>query len=163
MVDANRPAMAFSANVAPELLTPPVNALRMSLHPKGMAPQIVNLAEWRTVILRRLAHEIDVTRDPVLVDLHRELMSYGAQLKTKGVNTEADDSIGGSVPLLVPMQLRTPHGVLSFWSTTTVFGSAMDTTIAELAIETFLPADEQTRFALQAMAAATPAATPLSS
>jgi MmyB-like transcription regulator ligand binding domain len=157
MVDANRPALAFSAGVSPALLTSPINVLRMSLHPDGMSKQIVNLTAWRAIVLRRLAHEINVTKDPALVELHRELTSYGAHLKgdsIRGTGPEAIASTGearDAMPILVPMQLRTPIGELSFWSTTTVFGSAVDATVAELAIESFLPADEKTRLALVAL------------
>jgi transcriptional regulator with XRE-family HTH domain len=151
MIDGNRSARALWSGVAPELLTPPVNALRMSLHPGGMSKHILNLKTWRAIVLRRLAREIEVTRDPVLVELHRELSSYGAYLKPGGLNG-ADEDAGDALPILVPMRLRTPLGELSFWSTTTVFGTAVDTTASELAIESFLPADEATRRALEIMA-----------
>jgi transcriptional regulator with XRE-family HTH domain len=149
MVDSNGPALAFTSGVSPELLKPPVNVLRMSLHPAGMSRQIVNLSEWRAIVLRRLAHEIDVTNDPVLVDLHRELVGYAAHTRSK-TQRLAYPPTNEVLPVLVPMRLQTPSGELSFWSTTTVFGSAMDTTLSELAIETFLPADEATRRALMA-------------
>jgi transcriptional regulator with XRE-family HTH domain len=154
MIDSNGPAMAFASGVAPELLTPPVNVLRMSLHPLGLSKQIINLTEWREIVLRRLAHEIDVTNDPALVELHRELTSYTTPEGAKARDV-ASQSDGGALPVLVPMQLRTPAGDLSFWSATTVFGSAMDTTVSELAIESFLPANEATRQALISLARAT--------
>jgi transcriptional regulator with XRE-family HTH domain len=154
MIDSNGPAMAFATGVAPELLTPPVNVLRMSLHPLGMSKQIVNLTEWRTIVLRRLAHEIDVTNDPVLVDLHRELTTYAASKSSKAQRA-ADVPGSDALPVLVPMRLRTAAGELSFWSTTTVFGSAIDATVSELAIESFLPANEMTRNALISLSAQT--------
>lgn len=153
LVDANRPAQQLMAGVAPALLQGVVNVLRISLHPQGLAPQIANLAEWRAYVLRRLAHEIDRTKDPVLVELRNELSGYEANLKDSqrvGVKEEA----GGELPIVVPLRLRTPVGELSFLSATTVFGSALNVAVAELAIETFLPADAATREALRHMAKA---------
>lgn len=128
---------------APFLLEPPLNVLRLSLHPEGLAPRIVNLGEWRAHLLHRLLHQADTTGDPVLHALHQELSGYPGP-------PHADAPSSGMHSFAVPMQLRTPLGVLSFISTTTVFGTPMDVTLAELAIETFLPADEDTANLLQA-------------
>ncbi len=151
LVDANRPAQQLLAGVAPSLLQGAVNVLRISLHPQGLAPRIANFDEWRAYVLRRLAHDIDRTKDPVLVELRNELSGYEANLKDSqraGLKEEA----GGELPILVPLRLRTPAGELSFLSATTVFGSALNVAVAELAIETFLPANAATREALQRMA-----------
>lgn len=153
LVDANGPAQQLMAGVAPSLLQGAVNVLRVSLHPQGLAPQIANLAEWRSYVLRRLAHDIDRTKDPVLVELRNELAGYEANLKDSQ-RAGVKDASGGELPIVVPLRLRTPLGELSFLSATTVFGSALNVAAAELAIETFLPADAATREALQRMAKA---------
>jgi transcriptional regulator with XRE-family HTH domain len=137
VLHANTAAKALLAAASDKtlLLTPPVNVLRLSLHPLGLAPMIDNLAEWRDHLLHRLGRQIAATGDKVLVDLHAELLTYGvSQRRTK------DDTIS----VFVPLRLRTPQGMLSFVSTTTVFGTPRDILLSELAIEAFFPADEQT-------------------
>lgn len=145
---ANRMASALMAGVDPELLTPPANVLRISLHPKGIAPQIANLAEWRAHLLTRLRRQIDSTGDAVLAALLEELSSYPAPKAGHGRNDPQ--------AIAVPMQLRTPAGVLSFFSTITVFGTPVDITLSEIAIEAFFPADDATGEALRALAASLP-------
>jgi transcriptional regulator with XRE-family HTH domain len=126
--------------VAPELLQPPVNALRVSLHPDGIAPRVVNLAEWRTHLLFRLRKQIEATDDPTLRALHREVLSYSYE---KGrLEKEHEPNLSQSV--LVPLKMDTSLGRLSFFSTTTVFGSPAEVTLSELAIELFFPADAET-------------------
>jgi transcriptional regulator with XRE-family HTH domain len=120
--------------IAPELLEPPVNVLRLSLHPDGLAPRIANLAEWRAHLLFRLRRQVELTGDSTLAALLREASAYPAP--------PAPEVPEHSV--LVPFRIRTPAGVLSFFSTTTVFGSPVDVTLAELAIESFFPADAAT-------------------
>jgi len=129
------------------MLAPPVNVLRLSLHPDGLAPRIANLAEWRAHLLARLHRQIDVSGDPVLGDLLRELSGYP---KPAAAKRPADD-MGGVV---VPFRLVADAGVLSFISTTTVFGTPVDITLSELALETFFPADAATAEALRRMAEA---------
>jgi transcriptional regulator with XRE-family HTH domain len=136
MVDANSGVSVLIAGIDPALVTPPVNALRLSLHPDGMAGRIRNLAEWRGHIFARLARQAEVTGSRDLADLLEELRSYP----------------GGEVELAVPepdqavVPLRIDHdgNELSFLSVTTVFGTPMNVTVAELAIESFFPADEDT-------------------
>jgi hypothetical protein len=123
-----------------------VNVLRLSLHPDGLAPRIVNLAEWRAHLLVRLAHQVEVTADRVLVDLLKELRDYPAPSASP---TAAAPSEGG---VLVPLQLATPLGTLSLISTTTVFGTPVEVTLAELALETFFPADAASAALLRALA-----------
>jgi transcriptional regulator with XRE-family HTH domain len=135
--------------VDPTLLVPPVNALRVSLHPDGLAPHIENLPQWRAHLLERLRRDAELTADPVLADLLTELRGYPAYGASRGDEASPDDA---TLPVIVPLRLRTPAGTLSFVSTTTVFGTAVDATAAELAIESFLPADSATAAALQAMA-----------
>jgi len=128
--------------VAEELMKPPVNALRLSLHPRGVAPRIENLAEWRAHLLARLRKQIELTADPVLKDLMQELSGY---FRPESRAPEA----GLEHAVLVPLRIRTSLGVLSFMSTTTVFGTPVDVTLAELAIEMFFPADRATAEAVR--------------
>lgn len=134
MLAANRTVATLLAGVEPSLLQPPVNVLRLTLHPGGLAPRIANLAEWRSHLLARLGHQVEVSADPVLACLLDELVSYEAPEES---GAEATDY--GSVA--VPFQLTTDLGVLSFLSTTTVFGTPVDITLSELALESFFPAD----------------------
>ena len=141
MVAANAGVAPMLAGVAPHLLAPPVNVLRLSLHPEGLAPRIVNLAEWRAHLFHRLEAQIAASADPGLIELLAELRAY------PGGVAHAPDAHGGvAVPLVIDAgPLR-----LSFLSTTTMFGTPIDITLSELAIETFLPADEATAAALLA-------------
>lgn len=143
LVMQNRVVPLLLDAVAPALLEPPVNVLRLSLHPDGLAPNIVNLAEWKSHLLDRLKGQIAASGDPVLERLLDELKSYPAPARTGPVE---------ATPLLVPMTLRSPAGSLSFFSTTTVFGTPTEVTLSEIAIESFFPADGETAKALQAMA-----------
>lgn len=145
MVSHNRPVLLLMQDIAPELLQPPLNVLRLSLHPKGLASKIVNLAAWRTHLFERLRHQIQVSADPVLAALLEELQRY-----------PGDDPGGHHEPIdanavAVPLQMRTAAGVLSFISTITVFGTPVDITLSELAVETFFPADAATAQALRHM------------
>jgi transcriptional regulator with XRE-family HTH domain len=139
MVAANRAIAPLIGAVDPVLLQPPVNVLRLGLHPSGLAPRTVNLAEWRAHLLDRLRQQIDVSGDKVLVDLLAELRSYPAP---EGTAPPAADRDFASVA--VPFRLSTDAGVLSFFSTTTVFGTPVDITLSELALECFFPADRGT-------------------
>jgi transcriptional regulator with XRE-family HTH domain len=131
-----------------ELLRPPVNVLRLSLHPGGLAPSIANLGEWRAHLLARLRQQVRATADPALADLLSELLGYPA---SSGPARKGDPS-EGEPGIVVPMQLRLGDTVLSLISTTTVFGTPVDVTLSELALETFFPADAATADALHAMA-----------
>jgi transcriptional regulator with XRE-family HTH domain len=142
-VDRGWTILAANAAVAPllalvadeDLLAPPSNALRLSLHPRGLAPHILNLAEWRTHLLERLRHQIAATGDERLSALLRELQGY------PGPDLEEPTDYGG---VLVPLRLAGPAGPLAFLSTTTVFGTPLDVTLSEIAVEAFFPADEAT-------------------
>ena len=114
-----------------------------TLHPAGMAPRIANLAEWRAHIFERLRHQIEVSADPVLEALLAELRGYP---EGEGAREPANDLSGVAAPLRV----RSGGAVLSFLSTTTVFGTPVDVTLSELALETFFPADAETAAALRA-------------
>jgi len=144
LVSANRPAMAILTDgVAAELLAPPVNALRVSLHPGGLAPRIANLEEWSAHLLHRLHRQHLATADPELAQLYDELRRY------PGVVDQAEAEHDAAAMLFVPLVLRVPEGPdLHFFSTLATFGTAVDITVAELAIESFFPADEPTAQAL---------------
>lgn len=150
MVSANAAAQRLLGGVDAALLTPPVNVLRLSLHPNGMAPRIANLAEWRAHLLERLRRQVEVSADLMLGQLLCELRALPAP---RGV-PPAHGTGHGTAGVVVPMQLRMPSGLLSLFSTTTVFGTPIDITLSELAVEAFYPADAATAEALRALAAA---------
>jgi transcriptional regulator with XRE-family HTH domain len=144
LVSANGAALhILSEGVAPHLLEPPVNTLRVSLHPDGLAGRIGNLAEYSGHLLARLQRQADLSGDRDVLALHEELAAY------PGVS---DGSAAPSEPaarLFVPLQLWQADGrLLTFFSTLATFGTAIDITVAELAIESFFPADRQTEEAL---------------
>jgi transcriptional regulator with XRE-family HTH domain len=143
MLAHNRPVLLLMEGIAPELLQPPLNVLRLSLHPQGLAPKIVNLAAWRSHLFERLRHQIAVSADPVLAALLEELQGYPAP-----ADENAHEVIDTNA-VAVPLQMRTAMGVLSFISTITVFGTPVDITLSELAVETFFPADAATAQALR--------------
>ncbi len=123
------------------LLQAPVNVLRLGLHPRGLAPRIANLPEWRLHLLDRLRRQIAATRDEALGGLLQELSAYPVGDDTPPANAPAPTEHGG---VLVPLRLRTDAGLLSLLSTTTVFGTPRDVFLSELAIEAFFPADAET-------------------
>jgi transcriptional regulator with XRE-family HTH domain len=144
---SNRAVMPLLAGVDASLLEPPVNVLRLSLVPHGLAPRIVNFPEWRAHLLARLRHEADLTADAHLLALLEELGSAGAPPRRTGRSVPVPPSNAGQ-QLAVPLILETALGRLRFISTTMVFGSAVDVTLSELAIESFFPADAETAAAL---------------
>lgn len=137
------------AGACAELLTPPVNVLRLSLHPDGIAPKIVNLAQWRNHLLQRLQQQIASTGDAQLEALHDELAAYPGP--PTGADASASPSDHELSNVAMPFRFRTDAGVLSFISTTTVFGTPVDVTLQELAVESFFPADAATAAALTAL------------
>jgi transcriptional regulator with XRE-family HTH domain len=145
LIAANAATQRLMAGVDPSLLEPPVNVLRVSLHPQGLAPHTANLAEWRDHLLTRLRRQIEISGDPVLVRLLRELRDYPAPELPPG---DAHDAM----PVAVPFQMNTDMGLLSFFGTTTVFGTPVDITLSELALEAFYPADGATADALRRLA-----------
>ena len=145
LVAANRMLPHLLDGADPSLLQGRVNVLRLSLHPDGMAPRIANLGEWRAHLLRRLRQQIAVSADAVLVALLAELEAYPAPPH----DDAAASDYGGVV---VPLRLATEAGVLAFFGTTTVFGTPVDITLAELALEAFYPADEKTAAVLRGLA-----------
>jgi len=143
LVSYNRAVPLLMAGAAPALLQPPVNVLRLSLHPDGLAPRIVNLAAWRTHVLERLRQQIVASGDDDLGALAEELRAYPGPGRAEPA---ADQHV------VVPLVLDTPDGTLSFISTTTVFGTPVDVTLSELALETFFPADAATADRLNRLA-----------
>lgn len=146
LVAANATVPLLLARAAPALLQAPVNVLRLSLHPQGLAPQIANLVQWREHLFERLRQQIAATGDVWLTGLLEELQAYPAPAQG-----DAPVLDGEHPGLVVPFRFRTPAGVLNFISTTTVFGSPVDVTLQELAVESFFPADTATAEALRAM------------
>lgn len=142
LIQSNAAVAPLLAGIDASLLAPPVNVLRLSLHPQGIAPRIENFSEWRAHLFERLRQQIELSADPKLIELLEELRGYPAP---RTPHRRAADY--GNV--VVPLQLKTESGVLSFFSTTTVFGTPVDVTLSELAIEAFYPADPETAEALR--------------
>jgi transcriptional regulator with XRE-family HTH domain len=149
MVAANAGVGMLIAGAAPHLLEPPVNVLRLSLHPDGVAPRIANLAEWRAHLLDRLGREAVTSGDPALGALHQELAGYPSDEPAHSPDLEAG-------AIAVPLRLRHDGGELSFISTVTTFGTALDVTVSELSIESFFPADAATAAVLREWAVSPP-------
>lgn len=143
---ANRAVAPLLDGVAPALLAPPANALRISLHAEGLAPRIRNLAEWRDHVLARLARQVEATADPVLATLRDELAACPAPAPLSGA-----PGAPAAPAIAVKLRLAVGEAELSLISTTTVFGTPLDVTLAELALETFLPADAASAERLRAL------------
>lgn len=149
LITANAAVAPLLSGVADvTLIEPPVNVLRLSLHANGLAPHIFNLPEWRAHLLERLRQQITATGDAVLSDLHREISAYAAPTAHKPSSPNRDFA-----GIAVPLELIIDGARLSFISTTTIFGTPVDITLAELAIESLFPADQATAEALKEMAA----------
>ena len=144
MIGANAAVRPLLGGVSPALLAPPANVLRVSLHPEGLAPFIVNLGEWKAHLIERLRDQYAASGDAELLRLVAELQAYPAP---DGGDARAD--YGG---VFVPMVLELGGRRLSFLSTTTVFGTPVEVTLSEIAIEAFFPADAETAAALAAQA-----------
>ena len=141
LLDSNAAIAVLTSGCAPWLLEPPVNVLRLSLHPDGMAPRITNLAQWRAHLLTQLQHRAQALADPRLSDLRDELLGY------PGGTAVAHPPAGAVV---LPLRYRHGDEELSFFSISAVVGTATDVTVDELAIEAFYPADATTAAALRA-------------
>lgn len=145
LIAMNRATRVLIAGADPALLKPPVNVLRLSLHPDGLAPRIANLGQWRAHVLDRLRREIEQTADARLANLLAELQRYPSRLD------QSTHDPPRSPELIVPLRLQTEHGALTFFSTTMIFGAPSDITLSELAIESFFPADQSTATIMQAL------------
>jgi transcriptional regulator with XRE-family HTH domain len=148
LVAANKASIRIMGSIAPELGKPPVNVLRAALHPDGLARRIANFAEWRADLLARLRRQVELSADATLAALYEELAGYPSPPRA-GPSTPPNPSA-----VAIPLRLITDGGILAFLSTITIFGTPIDITLSELAIETFLPADRETAEALHRMAAA---------
>jgi transcriptional regulator with XRE-family HTH domain len=139
LIDANDALAMLTAGVARDLLEPPANVLRIALHPDGLAPRIINLGEWSGHLLSRLRREASLTGDAKLEQLHAELASY------PGVELEVPQEQLTAAEVVLPLRVRAGDGEeLSFFSTISTFGTAVDVTLAELAVEAFYPANART-------------------
>jgi len=138
LLDANAGIEMFTRGVSPALLEPPVNVLRLSLHPDGMAPHIANLPEWRAHLLTRLHRQAQSSGDPRLAALYAELSSY------PGGESDGGTRPPGPADVVVPLR----YEELSFLSITAMVGTPLDVTVEELVIESFYPADDRTARAL---------------
>jgi hypothetical protein len=141
---ANGAARLLTDGIAPELLEPPANALRATLHPDGMAPRIVNFAEWSGHLLDRLRRQVALTGDEELERLYDEAAAY------PGVSTEPPEH-SASAEILLPLRVRRGDGELALFGTVTTFGTPIDVTLSELAVEAFYPADAETASTLVAL------------
>lgn len=135
LVDANHAALWFTQGVAAELLEPPINVARLSLHPDGLAPRVRNFGEYAAHLLRQMHRTLEVTHDPQLAELIEEISGYAS-----GAIRNHSEWNG----LVLPLQLSIDGHELSFLSTVTTFGAALDVTLSELSIETLYAADEAT-------------------
>jgi hypothetical protein len=152
-VDRHWNLVAWNDAVAPllagadaSLVKPPINVLRLSLHPSGLSSRIRNLEQWRGHLLERLRSQIETTADARLTELMKELEGYPRAAAASAAGEGETGDYGG---VAVPLELVTGDGtVLAFISTTTVFGTPLDVTLAELAVEAFFPADDATAAAL---------------
>jgi transcriptional regulator with XRE-family HTH domain len=145
LLAANQAARAFLSGLPDELAGPPVNMLRATLHPDGLAPRVRNLGQWRAHVVRRVRRQLERTAADGLADLLSELAGYGTPDAVAAPTGAGDD-------LVVPLQMTTPYGDVAFLYAATIFGSPRDVTLDEIAIETFFPADAATAQVLRSMA-----------
>jgi transcriptional regulator with XRE-family HTH domain len=148
IVLSNRAIPRLYVDVSPELMRPPVNAVRLTLHPQGLAPRIVNLAEWRRHVIAELRQQIDARADPGIQALLAEIMAYPPPAGSTAAEREE-----GAERYATPLQIATEAGVVSFLSTTTIFGTPTDVTLSELALEMLFPADAMTVAVVSALTA----------
>lgn len=144
LVSANRMVMPLLEGIPERLLGQPFNVLRLSFHPEALASRTVNLGEWCAHLLERLHRQCEVTADPELIKLYQELKAYPVPARSLPI---AADSV------VVPFRMKLGEDVLSFMSTTMTFGTPLDITLSEIAIETFFPVDEITANRLREIAA----------
>lgn len=139
LVEANASVALLLEGVAPELLRPPTNVLRVSLHPDGLAPRIGNLAEWRAHLLSRLRRQVAITADREMAALYDELRGY-----PPADSPVLDVEMPAAGDVVVPLRIRIGGAELSFFGMVATFGTPVDVTVDELAIESFFPADAET-------------------
>jgi transcriptional regulator with XRE-family HTH domain len=144
LVSSNRMMMPLLAGTPQHLLTPPVNIMRLAFHPEALAQRTVNAAEWCGHLLERLRRQCEVTADPGLIRLHDELKAYPIPARSAPLPPDG---------VAIPFKLRFGGEVLSFMSATMIFGTPVDVTLSELALETFFPVDEITAERMRSLAA----------
>jgi hypothetical protein len=144
LIAANDALDLLLAGVAPDLLEPPANGMRIALNPRGMAPRTLNLPEWSAHLLQRVRREAHITGDPRLAELYDELVSY------PGVRVTPWEGELQAADIVLPLRLLDTDGEseLAFFSTLSTFGTAADITLSELAIEAFYPANAHTAMRL---------------
>jgi len=147
LVASNAAVAPLIVGAHPRRMEPPVNVMRLSLHPRGLAPLIVNLPEWRAHLLERLRRQALMTADRAIEALLAECEGYGGKIAARADPAHHDE-------IAVPLRLRTHGGVLSFLGTVTVFGTAVELSLAELSLEAFYPADDATLRAFRHMSEA---------
>ncbi|WP_420492957.1 helix-turn-helix domain-containing protein [Kitasatospora camelliae] len=138
---ANRTMALLLDGVAEHLLVPPLNAMRLTLHPEGVAPRIVNLRQWREHLLQQMERQIALARSEPLRALYEEVSAYPLP---EGAVDGPDEDASQLFPFALPMRIAYGGRVLNFLSTIATFNTPMDVTVSELAMETFLPADPET-------------------
>ena len=144
LVSANRMVAPLLDGVPERLLGQPLNVLRLAFHPEGLAPRTVNLAEWCAHLLERLHRQCEATADPELINLYHDLKAFPIPARAVPLPTDS---------VAIPFKMRHEGDVLSFFSTTMVFGTPVDITLSELALETFFPADDFTAERMRKIAA----------
>lgn len=149
IIAANHGIQVLLGAVPERLLQPPMNAIRLTLHPQGLAPRIRNLREWRTHLLERVERQIALRSSTPLRELYEEVIEY----PVPDGETDGDQTDETHVYAL-PMRIEVDGRLLTFISTVTTFNTPMDVTVSELAVETFLPADPETAEALQSLTTA---------
>jgi transcriptional regulator with XRE-family HTH domain len=146
MVASNGCFVQFMDGVEPSLLQRPINVLRLTLHPQGLAQRLANYEEWRAHVLDKVRRQSEISGDPVLADLLHELSGFSAPRRAvNSVPSLSETSLPRDCHrFVVPFKLITHFGTLSFFTTTTVFGTPVDVTLSELSLESFYPADKLT-------------------
>jgi transcriptional regulator with XRE-family HTH domain len=144
LVSANRMVMPLLQGIPQRLLGQPLNILRLAFHPEALAPRTVNLAEWASHLLERLHRQCEATADSELIKLYQELKAYPIPARPAPLSSDN---------VAIPFKMRLNGDILSFISTTMIFGTPVDITLSELALETFFPADDLTAERMRAMAA----------
>jgi transcriptional regulator with XRE-family HTH domain len=150
LVASNGAFRPFLTGVDPVLLRPPVNVLRLTLNPNGLGARLANYLEWRSHVLDKLRRQSEASGDPILFELLQEFRNYPVPAAVD--RTPASGTDQEFHRLVVPFQLVTDTGILSFFSTTSIFGTPVDITLSELSLEFFYPADAATAAALRKVA-----------
>ncbi|WP_328478106.1 helix-turn-helix transcriptional regulator [Streptomyces sp. NBC_00377] len=145
VVAANRGITMLLDGIPESLLEPPLNAMRLTLHPRGLAPRIRNLREWRGHLLAQMERQIALYRSAPLRELYEEVAGYPVAEGRPAAEAGRAAEPAEPVPhFALPMLIEHEGRVLSFISSVSTFNTPMDVTVAELAVETFLPADPAT-------------------